>query len=135
MLQHQAFEATAQLTTRSKAAARASAFAYQPVLEGWRAVSILLVLVSHGGLDKVVPGGLGVTIFFFISGFLITSLLISEFQREGRISLKKFYLRRFWRLAPPLICFIVLSTLLIVPCLNAAKTAQIPSAILSFAEY
>ena len=111
MLQHQAFEATAQLTTRSEAAARASAFAYQPVLDGWRAVSILLVLVSHGGLDKVVPGGLGVTIFFFISGFLITSLLISEFQREGRISLKKFYLRRFWRLAPPLICFIVLSTL------------------------
>jgi len=49
MLQHQAFEATAQLTTRSKAAARASAFAYQPVLDGWRAVSILLVLVSPRG--------------------------------------------------------------------------------------
>ena len=135
MLQHQAFEATAQLTTRSKAAARASAFAYQPVLDGWRAVSILLVLVSHGGLDKAVPGGLGVTIFFFISGFLITSLLISEFQREGRISLKKFYLRRFWRLAPPLICFIVLSTLLIVLCLKAVKAVELLSAILYFANY
>src|SRR6266436_963271 len=112
MLQHPAFEATAQPANRSAAAARASAFAYQPVLDGWRAVSILLVVVSHGGLDMVVPGGLGVTIFFFISGFLITSLLISEFRRDGGISLKNFYLRRFWRLAPPLICFIILSALL-----------------------
>jgi len=76
-----------------------------------------------------------VTIFFFISGFLITSLLISEFQREGRISLKKFYLRRFWRLAPPLICFIVLSTLLIVLCLKAVKAVELLSAILYFANY
>jgi peptidoglycan/LPS O-acetylase OafA/YrhL len=135
MLQHPTFEPTPQLANRSAAAARASAFAYQPVLDGWRAVSILLVLVSHGGLDMVVPGGLGVTIFFFISGFLITSLLISEFRRDGRISLKKFYLRRFWRLAPPLICFIVLSTLLIVVCLKTVKGFELLSAILYFANY
>ncbi|HUD26234.1 MAG TPA: acyltransferase family protein, partial [Burkholderiaceae bacterium] len=115
----QAFEATtARLGSRSRAAASASGFAYQPVLDGWRAVSILLVLLSHGGLDKAVPGGLGVTIFFFISGFLITSLLISEFRSDGRISLENFYLRRFWRLAPPLICYIILSALLIVLCLK-----------------
>jgi peptidoglycan/LPS O-acetylase OafA/YrhL len=135
MLQHPTFEPTPQLANRSAAAARASAFAYQPVLDGWRAVSILLVLVSHGGLDMVVPGGLGVTIFFFISGFLITSLLISEFRRDGRISLKKFYLRRFWRLAPPLICFIILSALLIVLCLKSVKPVELLSAILYFANY
>jgi len=135
MLQHPALEATAQPANRSAAAARASAFAYQPVLDGWRAVSILLVVVSHGGLDMVVPGGLGVTIFFFISGFLITSLLISEFRRDGGISLKNFYLRRFWRLAPPLICFIILSALLIVFCLKSVKPLELLSAILYFANY
>ena len=135
MLQHPAFEATPQLRDRSSATARLSAFAYQPVLDGWRALSILLVLVSHGGLDKVVPGGLGVTIFFFISGFLITSLLISEFRHDGRISLKRFYLRRFWRLAPPLICFIILSALLIVLCLKTVNAAELLSAILYFANY
>src|SRR5258706_8832372 len=135
MLQHPAFEATAQLASRSGAAARASAFAYQPVLDGWRAVSILLVLLSHGGLDQVVPGGLGVTIFFFISGFLITSLLISEFQRDGRISLKNFYLRRFWRLAPPLICYIIFSALLIVLFLKTVNPGEFLSAILYFANY
>ena len=127
--------ATAHLPNRSGAAARASAFAYQPVLDGWRAVSILLVLFSHGGLDKAVPGGLGVTIFFFISGFLITSLLISERRRDGRISLRNFYLRRFWRLAPPLICFIVLSALLIVLSLGTIKSVELLSAILYFANY
>jgi peptidoglycan/LPS O-acetylase OafA/YrhL len=135
MLQPQAFEASTRLAKRSGAAARASAFAYEPVLDGWRAVSILLVLLSHGGLDKAVPGGLGVTIFFFISGFLITSLLISEFRREGRISLKNFYLRRFWRLAPPLICFIILSALLIVVCLKSVKVVELLSGILYFANY
>src|SRR5438132_729398 len=135
MLQPQAFEATAQPAHRSGVATRASAFAYQPVLDGWRAVSILLVLVSHGGLDRAVPGGLGVTIFFFISGFLITSLLMAEFQRDGRISLKNFYLRRFWRLAPPLLCFIILSALLIVVSLKAVKAIELLSAILYFANY
>jgi peptidoglycan/LPS O-acetylase OafA/YrhL len=48
---------------------------YLPVLDGLRAVSILLVVVSHLGLDHVVPGALGVTLFFFISGFLITRQL------------------------------------------------------------
>ena len=46
-------------------------------LDGLRAVSILLVLVSHAWLGHIVPGGLGVTIFFFISGFIITRLMIA----------------------------------------------------------
>jgi peptidoglycan/LPS O-acetylase OafA/YrhL len=73
-----------------------------PSLDGWRALAITIVFVSHCGLDDLIPGGLGVTIFFFLSGFLITTLLIDECQRTGTINIKFFYLRRLVRLMPPL---------------------------------
>jgi murein DD-endopeptidase MepM/ murein hydrolase activator NlpD len=57
---------------------------YQPHLDGVRALSILLVTIAHGGLGHVVPGGLGVTVFFFISGYLITALLVKEDQAVRR---------------------------------------------------
>ncbi len=50
----------------------------------------------------MVPGGFGVTIFFFLSGLLITSLMIVEREKSGRVSVGKFYLRRLLRLSPPL---------------------------------
>jgi peptidoglycan/LPS O-acetylase OafA/YrhL len=74
-----------------------------PSLDGIRAVSVALVFFSHNGLGSVVPGGLGVTIFFVLSGFLITTLMRSEYAEYGSISLRAFYLRRLLRLAPPLI--------------------------------
>jgi len=74
-----------------------------PSLDGLRAVSISIVLVSHAGYGNVVPGGLGVTIFFFLSGYLITTLLLDERKRSGRIDIGKFYIRRAFRLFPPLI--------------------------------
>jgi peptidoglycan/LPS O-acetylase OafA/YrhL len=74
-----------------------------PSLDGLRAVSILIVLVSHAGYGGVVPGGLGVTIFFFLSGYLITTLLMDEKKRSGQIDIGKFYLRRAFRLFPPLV--------------------------------
>jgi len=69
-------------------------------LDGLRAVSVLLVVAAHFGLDGVVPGGLGVTTFFFISGFIITRLLLAETSQHGAVDLRAFYLRRFWRLWP-----------------------------------
>jgi peptidoglycan/LPS O-acetylase OafA/YrhL len=72
-----------------------------PSLDGLRAASILLVFVAHAGLDTVVPGGLGVTIFFFLSGFLITTLLRSEFDKSGMVNLRHFWLRRALRILPP----------------------------------
>ena len=57
--------------------------AYISGLDGLRAVAVLLVLVGHFGLENVVPGGLGVTVFFFISGFLITTLLTREAHAHG----------------------------------------------------
>lgn len=75
-------------------------------MNGIRAVSVLLVFFAHVGYGHFVPGGFGVTVFFFLSGFLITSLLLDEFYRNGSISLKDFFIRRLSRLFPPLITFL-----------------------------
>jgi peptidoglycan/LPS O-acetylase OafA/YrhL len=73
---------------------------YIPSLDGLRALAFFLVFFSHSGFGKIIPGGFGVTVFFFISGFLITSLLRHEFAVCGLISLKKFYMRRVLRIWP-----------------------------------
>lgn len=108
---------------------------YKPELDGLRAISILLVLISHAGLGHIIPGGLGVTVFFFVSGFLITSLLIEERERAGKIDLYKFYLRRFWRLLPPLFFFLILSIVLILTVNHSIKIAEVLSVIFYFANY
>jgi peptidoglycan/LPS O-acetylase OafA/YrhL len=78
-----------------------------PSLDGIRAVAVSLVFLSHDGLGGLIPGGLGVTIFFVLSGFLITTLLRSEYARTGRLNYRGFYLRRILRLMPPL--FVVIA--------------------------
>ena len=82
---------------------------YVPSLDGLRAASILLVIVGHLGLDGVVPGGFGVTLFFFISGYLLTGQMAGEFARTGRIGFASFYLRRVLRLMPAALAFIVIA--------------------------
>ena len=72
-----------------------------PSLDGLRAVSFGIVFVAHAGLEHFVPGGFGVTVFFFLSGFLITTLMRTEFEKSGTLSLKAFYLRRVLRILPP----------------------------------
>ena len=76
-----------------------------PSLNGLRAISIAIVIIFHAGFRNLgyanFPGGqLGVNIFFIISGFLITLLLIEEEKVSKKISLKKFYLRRIFRIFP-----------------------------------
>ncbi|MET7752457.1 acyltransferase family protein [Micromonospora sp. NPDC005367] len=69
-------------------------------VEGLRAVAVVLVLAGHAG-QQLVPGGfVGVDVFFVISGFLITGLLVSEVNKTGRLSLSGFYARRAKRLLP-----------------------------------
>jgi peptidoglycan/LPS O-acetylase OafA/YrhL len=58
------------------------------------------VIASHFGADRFIPGGFGVTLFFFISGYLITSLMIREHGESGTISISSFYAPRVLRLAP-----------------------------------
>tara|TARA_R110001606_G_scaffold363430_2_gene517531 strand:+ start:200 stop:1258 length:1059 start_codon:yes stop_codon:yes gene_type:complete len=84
-----------------------------PSLDGIRAVAVLLVLFSHAGLGNMLPGGFGVTTFFFLSGYLITTLLLNEYQKNNRIDFRNFFIRRFFRLFPPLILTLVISYLLI----------------------
>jgi peptidoglycan/LPS O-acetylase OafA/YrhL len=74
-----------------------------PSLDGIRAISVLIVVLGHSGLEALVPGGLGVTIFFFLSGYLISTLMLAEHERTGGIDILHFYARRVFRLMPPLI--------------------------------
>lgn len=86
---------------------------YIPSLDGIRGISFFLVFFAHAGLGAVfIPGGFGVTIFFLLSGFLITTLLRLEFARYRRISLGGFYLRRVFRILPPLYVTLVLAIVL-----------------------
>jgi peptidoglycan/LPS O-acetylase OafA/YrhL len=81
-----------------------------PSLDGMRAVAVMIVFVAHAGLKHIVPGGFGVTVFFFLSGYLITTLLRREFEQRGTIDFAKFYLRRAYRIFPPL--YLVLAILI-----------------------
>jgi peptidoglycan/LPS O-acetylase OafA/YrhL len=83
-----------------------------PSLDGMRAISFLLVFVAHAGLGNLVPGGFGVTVFFFLSGYLITTLLRLEYLGTGRISLRDFYLRRALRILPPFYTVLLFALLL-----------------------
>jgi peptidoglycan/LPS O-acetylase OafA/YrhL len=88
--------------TRAPAEPRALPATFQiPSLDGLRAVSFLIVFVAHAGLWKYVPGYFGLSLFFFLSGYLITTLLRLEFDRNGDVSLRQFYLRRVLRIFPP----------------------------------
>ena len=73
---------------------------FEPGLEGLRGLALIAVLVFHAGFRWAVGGFLGVSTFFTLSGFLITTLLVSEHRRSGRIGLSGFWSRRFRRLMP-----------------------------------
>ncbi len=104
-----------------------------PCLDGLRAVSILLVIVGHAyqGIyhyDPVEPwwailgnGNLGVEIFFVISGFLITSLLLREREKYGDISLRNFYIRRLFRIFPPFYFYVG-----VIVVLTAVSSLEVP---------
>ena len=83
---------------------------YIPELDGLRGIAIIMVLLHHGGMSR--GGFIGVDIFFVLSGFLITSLLLKEYSEYQRISFKKFYIRRILRLYPLLL--LVLSVYLLI---------------------
>ena len=78
-----------------------------PALDGIRALAVILVLADHGGVPGLSGGFLGVDVFFVLSGFLITSLLLDEIGRTGRIGLKNFWVRRARRLLPALLVMVL----------------------------
>lgn len=81
--------------------------AYQPALDGTRALAVVAVLLFHGGVSWMSGGYVGVSVFFTLSGYLITTLLLTEAQRDGTINAGMFYARRVRRLLPAsLVCII-----------------------------
>jgi len=76
---------------------------YWRSLDGLRAIAALIVLLSHAGAPFLPSGGVGVDIFFVLSGFLITTILSGEINRYGGLRFGNFYMRRFLRLAPCLV--------------------------------
>ena len=88
------------LTTGPRHAAAARTQVLRPDIQGLRAVAVLGVVLWHAGLPILSGGYVGVDVFFVISGFLMTSLLVRELDRDGRISIGAFYARRARRLLP-----------------------------------
>src|SRR6478736_3136469 len=84
---------------------------YYPALDGLRTIAVGIVLCAHGGVTYFRSGGVGVDIFFVLSGFLITTILITEQGRTGSINFRNFYARRFLRLAPALVLACVLAAI------------------------
>ncbi len=88
---------------------------YLPTLDGWRAIAIVAVMLSHDATHRIGPlsthwlyehGHLGVDIFFAISGILICSRLLAEEETTGEISLRGFYIRRALRILPAAVLFL-----------------------------
>jgi peptidoglycan/LPS O-acetylase OafA/YrhL len=93
-------------------AARRTAGSYRPALDGLRALAVSSVVAYHFGWGALPGGFLGVDVFFVLSGYLITSILLAEHAQHGRIALSGFYLRRVRRLFPAL-ALVVLAVLVV----------------------
>ena len=102
---------TEQATPGSGARALPAHFGHKPALDGLRAIAVLTVIAYHFGAGWLKGGFLGVDLFFVLSGYLITSLLIIEHGRQGRIALGAFWGRRMKRLMPALM--LVLSVVIV----------------------
>lgn len=89
-------------------------------LDGMRAVAVMMVVFFHMSYTKTIPvwdfiifkGITGVIIFFVISGYLITTLLLNEEEKTGKISLRKFYVKRFFRIVPAFIFYIAVISII-----------------------
>jgi peptidoglycan/LPS O-acetylase OafA/YrhL len=102
-------------------------FGWRPALDGLRGIAVLAVVIFHFKTKPLLPGGsLGVDLFFALSGFLITTLLIEEWLSSGTLSLRGFYLRRFLRLYPALLLFVVVAVGVYVPFHDASFTRRPP---------
>ena len=84
---------------------------FRPDIEGLRAVAVLAVVLFHAGVPGITGGFVGVDVFFVLSGFLITGLLLREHQRSGTVSLPAFYARRARRILPAAMLVLIATVL------------------------
>ena len=100
---------------------------FRPDVEGLRAVAVVAVLAFHAGVPGTAGGFVGVDVFFVISGFLITTLLVRELERTGTVSLAGFYARRARRILPPAALVLAATLLgagLVLPPLTVVDVAR-----------
>lgn len=113
----------------------APSYEYLPVLDGLRAVSIAIVLISHYGLPDLMPAGFGVNVFFFISGLLISRQLSVELVARGRLDFGRFYLRRAARLLPALWLMVLIGALIYMAMGQKMALSEMLSALFYYNNY
>jgi peptidoglycan/LPS O-acetylase OafA/YrhL len=108
-----------------------------PSLNGIRAGSFLIVFGNHALSGSMIPGAVGVTVFFFLSGYLITTLMRAEYERNATVSLGHFWLRRALRILPPLYLVVVGSVLLALAIYppGTVRSPVVASQLLFYANY
>src|SRR5690606_37692726 len=102
-----------------------------PALDGLRGLAVAGVVLFHGGVSWAGGGFLGVSTFFTLSGFLITSLLVIEHETTGTIRLGRFWARRARRLLPTLLLAITLCLVLAVFVAQGQQAVRFPGDALS----
>jgi peptidoglycan/LPS O-acetylase OafA/YrhL len=108
---------------------------FRPDIEGLRAIAIVAVLLCHAGIPFLAGGYVGVDVFFVISGFLITRLLVGEIDRTGSVSLVRFYARRARRLLPLMLVVLAAVGLATALLLSPVRGKEVSGDIVSSALY
>ncbi|GAA1149429.1 acyltransferase family protein [Ornithinicoccus hortensis] len=121
--------------TGGAAAATSHRSRFRKDIEGLRAISVLAVLLWHAGLPWLPGGYVGVDVFFVISGYLMTTILVGEAEREGTIALSRFYARRARRLLPAALSALLGTALLTLTLLPSGRWGQIGADIVASAAY
>ena len=113
-----------------------AALTYQPAVDGLRGLAVAGVLLFHGGFSWAKGGYLGVSTFFTLSGYLITTLLLAEFGRTRRVSLPGFWSRRFRRLMPASLLTLAGIVVLFGPFVATAdQLAELPGDVIAALAY
>ncbi|MFC4812590.1 acyltransferase family protein [Paenibacillus sp. GCM10023250] len=111
---------------------------YMPGLDGLRAIAVIAVIAYHLNLPRVPGGLLGVGIFFVLSGYLITDILLKQHAKAGRLDLRDFWLRRARRLLPAMLIMLALVSgwlLIADPARLAAMKGEVASALLYYSNW
>jgi peptidoglycan/LPS O-acetylase OafA/YrhL len=124
-----------QLHQKPESKARDASDGFRTDIEGLRAVAILAVLLCHSGIAAFAGGYVGVDVFFVISGFLITRLLLGEVQHGGTISIPRFYARRAKRILPLAAVLLISVATLSLVLLSPLRAMEVSGDIVASALY
>ncbi|MDM7832558.1 acyltransferase family protein [Cellulomonas edaphi] len=126
---------TTQTQSRASAAPARAGAGFRPDIQGLRAIAVVLVLVFHAGVPGLPGGYVGVDVFFVISGYLITSMILAEVRQTGRLRLGRFYARRARRLLPAAATVMVATAVATVLWLPLTRWREISGDLASTALY